>query len=650
MATSGLSVKDYDQFCVASAAGDQDKALKLIEAVADSCPSPLCPSDLLLDGSVSRAGLPLVSPLYVALQDECFDVFRHLLSLCPQTVDYLVPTARYLSYCYDSETLLHLACRRGCTEIIQLLLDYGASTEIQGCRVGTPLHIAAEHSRLRAAELLLDHGADLEARDTSGNTPLHVAAAWDSLAVVKFLLNRGADIRARAYFGEDVYSIAISRGAEKVLEFLCSHDSSPMFSPGQPSTPCPLYLLAAFPGKSRSFSVLLKRLIEDPQCPVALKVDALLISACCGIYSVRSEMKFKDALREKKTLLAPCPPIPHYGHRVEVQMARKWEKIQGDKEIEFYYQRCIILERCLGSHHPTTYHYMAWLIAYHLNLASQSSQIQPLQIRALDFFLYREQLKLELCVGPIFSAQLLLEIVKMPNQDTFHLWITHMLQGIEIFLKVRGTHETCSAFNASPTPLADPLVKICVETIGLFRTWLSSSLPTRPLEGSFLPSESDSLFNKLGCNFVSLCSLSLRGRSLLTLALKRTFAGKTAAQTSTLRLLQALLEWGESEHINQPDPDTGTRPLHGALSTLGNDAALILLAHGAHLDSMSRNNTVFFPGNTLSATLSSEEPFLNSPLPLMCQCSWLILKEHVPYDKLDLPIRVKDFIRLHDAP
>ena len=658
MATSGLSVKDYDQFCAASAAGDQEKALKLIEAVADSCPSPLSPSDLFLDGSdrSSRAGLPPVSPLYIALQNECFDVVRYLLTLCPQIVDHLVPTARHLSYCYDSETILHLACRRGYDEIIQLLLDHGALTEIQGCRMGTPLHIAAEHGRLRAAELLLDHGADVEARDTSGNTPLHVAAAWDSLAVVQFLLTRGADIRARAFFGEDVYSIAISRGAEKVLNFLCSHDNSPMFSPGQPSTPCPLYLLAAFPGKSRSFSALLERLIEGPRCPAALRVDALLISTCCSMYSTRSEAKFKDALRDKEVLLASCPPeilpsLPWYGYRVEVQTVREWERIQGDRKTEFYYQRCIILERCLGSSHPTTYHYMSWLIGYCLNLTSQSICIQPLQIRVLDLFLCREQLKLEFCVRPIFSAQLILEMAKTPNNDTFHLWIARMLHGIEIFLKVRDSHQTCTAFNANPTPLADPLVKICVETLGLFRTWISSSLPTGPLgnsEESFLPS--DSPFNQLGHKFASLCSLSLRGRSLLTLALGRAFAGKTDAQTPTLRLLQALLEWGELEHINLPDPDTGTRPLHGALGTLGSSAALILLAHGAHLDAMSRNNAVFFPGNALSATLSSVEPFLTSPLPLMCQCSWLILRKHVPFDKLDLPVRVKDFIRLHDVP
>ena len=685
-----LSPDDYRQFCSEVQAGRQQKAILLIHQFVKSLHQLPTPSNLLLDVSdhPSISGLPPISPLYVALSDECFDVVRYLLTLCPQIVNQLVPTASILTYCYDSETLLHLACRKGFCELVPLFLDLGASTEIQGCRVGTPLHIAAEHGHLEIIDLLLKQGANIEARDSSGNTPLHVAAAWNKLLVVQLLLDRGANINSRAYFGEDVYNIAISRGAGEVLRFLCCCSSSPMFELQLSGVPCPLLQLASFPGRNKSFSVLLVEMITNPQCPADLKVDALLIHATCKIFSARSEAKFKEALKMKEALFAtklskPVQCHPWYGVRQEIESCEEWDEVQGDKEVEFYYQRCIILERCLGSAHPITYHYIIWLMS-HIN---NTPSFQSLQIRALDLLVSREELKLDLCRAPLFPVSLISKI--LPSKETIDQSVALMLKGVEVFLKMRDSHKTCTAFKVNPTHQNDLLVNIIIKILEQFRAWVFFGL-SENMDISDISMPKDPVLHNLGCKFVSICCSELIGISILNLILKKKFA--TNAKTATLLLLMTLLQWGESNHINVPDLN-GILPLHAAYYVLGNSGVSIILEHGAHFDAVSSNGTVFIPQRCNLSFLSSQASYsstvlhsanndnqtplfsctrgptscslspisllsegrlsnnshLHSPLPLFCLCSWFIVMQHIPYSKMNLPTRIKLFIQLHDA-
>ena len=85
-------------------------------------------------------------------------------------------------------------------QLIELLLDAGASIEARDSEGQTPLHTAVEASRsATVVEALLDSGADINATDDAGRTPLHIAVdiplSWVE-GVVELLLDRGADIGA----------------------------------------------------------------------------------------------------------------------------------------------------------------------------------------------------------------------------------------------------------------------------------------------------------------------------------------------------------------------------------------------------------------------------------------------------------------------
>eukprot|EP00035_Acanthoeca_spectabilis_P032950 m.21304 g.21304 ORF g.21304 m.21304 type:complete len:608 (+) comp5677_c0_seq1:381-2204(+) len=78
------------------------------------------------------------------------------------------------------QSLLHQAiilieAKRGCIEIVQLLLDRGTLPTTVGFNGETPLHVAARYGMLDAIEALLAAGADPRALDADGNTPLERA-------------------------------------------------------------------------------------------------------------------------------------------------------------------------------------------------------------------------------------------------------------------------------------------------------------------------------------------------------------------------------------------------------------------------------------------------------------------------------------------
>lgn len=108
-------------------------------------------------------------------------------------------------------------------QLIESLIDAGASIEARDSEGQTPLHTAVEASRsATVVEALLDSGANINATDDAGRTPLHIAVDMPLSrieGVVELLLDRGADVDA--VDGEGQTPCQLAHYSYDALEGLC---------------------------------------------------------------------------------------------------------------------------------------------------------------------------------------------------------------------------------------------------------------------------------------------------------------------------------------------------------------------------------------------------------------------------------------------
>ena len=92
----------------------------------------------------------------------------------------------------EGKTALHCAALAGRDEVVTVLLDRGAQTDLQDNSKRTALHCAALAGSDEVVTVLLDRGAQVDVLDDNGDTPLHCAACNDKVEVARLLLERGA--------------------------------------------------------------------------------------------------------------------------------------------------------------------------------------------------------------------------------------------------------------------------------------------------------------------------------------------------------------------------------------------------------------------------------------------------------------------------
>ena len=92
----------------------------------------------------------------------------------------------------DGNTALDIAAWKGYTNIIDILLKYGANVNARQKDGGTALMSTAIIGHTDVAELLLKHGANVNARDKDGWTALRLAANYRYTGIIKLLRSYGA--------------------------------------------------------------------------------------------------------------------------------------------------------------------------------------------------------------------------------------------------------------------------------------------------------------------------------------------------------------------------------------------------------------------------------------------------------------------------
>ncbi|KAI7206068.1 hypothetical protein KC343_g6195 [Hortaea werneckii] len=142
-----------------------------------------------------------------------------------------------LNYCSDvntkgkdGKTALHLACTKGSTVPVKLLLEAGADVETPAMSLDThgmtPLMFAAADRRLDVVKLLLTHKANVNSLDVLGRTALHHACdhtekqSWPDAQLVRALLAAGAEVDRQDVSGQTALMYAARTGTLKVVSDL----------------------------------------------------------------------------------------------------------------------------------------------------------------------------------------------------------------------------------------------------------------------------------------------------------------------------------------------------------------------------------------------------------------------------------------------
>ncbi|XP_056001155.1 ankyrin repeat domain-containing protein 26-like isoform X13 [Ostrea edulis] len=97
----------------------------------------------------------------------------------------------------ENRTALHLACARGHADIVKVLLEWHAKSNVGDGESKTPLLKAVECGHDDCVKLLIEHNAQLDTVDRKGNSAVHLAVLYNHPRIVKILTERGATVNLR---------------------------------------------------------------------------------------------------------------------------------------------------------------------------------------------------------------------------------------------------------------------------------------------------------------------------------------------------------------------------------------------------------------------------------------------------------------------
>ncbi|KAF3390272.1 Fibronectin type 3 and ankyrin repeat domains protein 1 [Penicillium rolfsii] len=122
---------------------------------------------------------------------------------------------------------LLMAARAGLTNMVELLLHYGASLEILDSAGLSALHWASKADHLETTKLLLSRGAEVDRFGSDERTALHSAVLADQLLMVELLIDNGADVNIpEGIHGQTPLILAAMSSFDDIVRLLLSKGAS----------------------------------------------------------------------------------------------------------------------------------------------------------------------------------------------------------------------------------------------------------------------------------------------------------------------------------------------------------------------------------------------------------------------------------------
>ncbi|KAL8624025.1 hypothetical protein ACOMHN_041615 [Nucella lapillus] len=139
--------------------------------------------------------------------------------------------------CHNGLTPLCLACKLNRADLVPLLLQRGARTDVPSIYLKRfPLHYASNHSdgNMDMVNMLLAFGAQPNVQDEDGNTPLHLSCTESNVPVVRALLEAGSDVELTDLDDETPLVRACFAKSVELVDLLLKAGSDPNYPQGRP--------------------------------------------------------------------------------------------------------------------------------------------------------------------------------------------------------------------------------------------------------------------------------------------------------------------------------------------------------------------------------------------------------------------------------
>ena len=578
------------------------------------------------------------------------------------------------------ETLVHAVvndpiAESTSTKIITLLVSHGASVNIPDSSSVTPLLRAVEKysPNKDIINYLIKVGADVHYQDNKGQSVLMYVVSGSAQAVkdiILLLLKVGADPTLTDERGYNVLHHAICNSYKSVynLSVLLSAKVPPkLFSPTS-------LVQALFFADKRNFicdfeafmvtdppqplnnpKKITEVIAKHPRCPPRLKVDSILVNATFSLYwdmyinspPADSIKACYDLIKEGLTLQAklklPPPiilePIEDYGGLSEVTSIEELNEKYSDltnttTQVNLAYQCLIIRERCLGYGDFTVigslFMYGKWMI------------VLDHFLKGLCLWLRGTQMLLSHFKEGIRSEQH--ELIQLIKNGYFCISrkIDKVINVLQMFHDLSTTFEqiVCNFLECQRQSMEmlvnekEVNIHCRVDRVISYFNWKSSFWLLNKLSNN--PQHTIDV-TSLCCQFIEKCSEFQIGSILRMHVLDI-----VTSDSYSSCFLSILLESGGNRFVNKVGW-TGYRPLKLAKTK---EATFLLLAHGAHLDAVSKPH-LFERCGPISLNPYLDDYF-SIPLPLTCLSAKCIVSESIPYQSIDLPRHIIEFIALHD--
>jgi uncharacterized protein len=174
---------------------------------------------------------------------------------CTEIVRLVVKGADINCKSWENATPLHFAVGSGKLNAAEILLLFGASTEMRDIYGKFPLLVAVDNNDIEMADLLIVYRANIDTCDFSGVTALHKAVSNDNFNMTDMLIFHNAWLDVTDKEGNTPLMLAVWKGYYDIADLLLQSGANPGIQDKKGFSPL---MMAAQKGDTLMLSILIK--------------------------------------------------------------------------------------------------------------------------------------------------------------------------------------------------------------------------------------------------------------------------------------------------------------------------------------------------------------------------------------------------------